>query len=210
MAGKASMLVKDLTNVPSIVGGLGLSVAEAQKAFNLDYIENIERLVALAKVILGEQKQGADGPEPLDAAEKKSLDDVRAVFEDLLRAAAPPQYQFTETTLAVRMDLAQSMDVGGSAGFGVNLGAVAVNAALTLGYSYDYRAAAEVKTVLHATKLNAQVTDQLLKRAATVNDKVLELPARSEVDKAYMDKSAELFEKVVGKPAPKVEETPEG
>jgi len=44
-------LIKDLTNVPSIISSLGLGVAAAQKAFNLDYLESLERLFALAKVM---------------------------------------------------------------------------------------------------------------------------------------------------------------
>ena len=45
MPAEASKLVKDLSNIPEIVGALGISIAEAQKAFNVDYLDNIERLL---------------------------------------------------------------------------------------------------------------------------------------------------------------------
>ena len=52
MADTVSNLIKDLSTVPTIVGGLGLSIAAAQKAFNLDYLENIERLLAMTKKLM--------------------------------------------------------------------------------------------------------------------------------------------------------------
>ena len=195
---RASKLVSDLTKIPNIVGGLGLSIAAAQKAFNLDYIESVERLVAVAKS-LG-SVQGANDPgDPTDPNMVYNL-----IF-DIVKAMAPSRYQFTETTLTVKMDLAQTMDVGATASLGVEMGGVAVNAALTMGYGYDYRAAAEVKTVLHAYPTDAQVMSTLLTQAASIKPSALTLPTQHEVDQSFIDKSAAIVEKVTGVKPPEIE-----
>jgi hypothetical protein len=187
-----SKLIKDLNNVPSIIGGLGLSIAAAQKAMNADYLDGLERVVAITRSLLG----GADGDK------KNNVDEFRTFVQDMIAAAAPARYQFTETTLTVKMDLAQSMDLAGSVGLGVGFGAVSVNAAMTVGYGYDYRAAAECRTVLQAAPPSAEALGKLFDRAAAINDKALVLPDRSPVDQAILDKQAAIFEKLTGiKPA---------
>ena len=62
-------------------------------------------------------------------------------------------------------DIYETQGFGGEAGFGAALGAFAVNASMTVGYGYDYRAAAEVRTVLHAIPADKSVTSTLLGRA---------------------------------------------
>ena len=57
---KASKLVGDLASVSEIVGALGLSIAAAQKAFNLDYLDSVERLLFLVKMLLGGKKVDAE------------------------------------------------------------------------------------------------------------------------------------------------------
>ena len=104
----ASDLIKDLSNVPNIVGGLGLSIAAAQKAFDVDYLDSIERILALIKIMLGGKKADPQGnPIDLDDKEKESLAATAQVIQELLTKLAPSRYQFTETTLAVKLDLAQ-------------------------------------------------------------------------------------------------------
>ena len=196
MAGATSKLIKDLSNVPSIVGGLGLSVAEAQKAFNLDYLENIERLLGLIKSMLDAKKKDNPG-------EALVIGDNVSVVEALLMELSPSRYQFTETTLAVKLDLAQTMDIGVSVGFGASVGAVAVNASLTVGYGYDYRAAAEVRTILHAIPPDKTVFKELLGRAKDIDAKALTLPAGAAVDTAIVDKSHEILTKLIGEEADK-------
>ena len=46
---KTSELIQDLNSVPSIVGALGLSIAAAQKAFNLDYLSRSSASSQLSK-----------------------------------------------------------------------------------------------------------------------------------------------------------------
>lgn len=193
----ASDLVKDLSSVPSIVGGLGLSIASAQKAFDMEYLDSIERILAMAKVLLGGNARGANNT-PVPIALK---DEQKAFFLELLSKLAPSRYQFTETTLSVRMDLAQSLAFSGSVGLGFGIGAISINASFTLGYSYDYRAAAECKTVIHAYAADQTVFMTLLKQAATLDNKSLELPPRSDADQAIFDKKAAIFEKTTGQKA---------
>jgi hypothetical protein len=191
----ASDLIKDLSNVPSIIGGLGLSIASAQKAFDVEYLDSIERILALAKQTLGGTFLGPDG---------KPFPEALAFLQDMLMKFAPSRYQFTETTLSVRLDLAQSLKVAGSVGLGFGIGAISINAAFTLGYSYDYQAAAECKTVIKAYPMDPAVFKSLLDRAATLNDKSLELPPRSEVDQTIFDKNAAVYQKITGQTAQKI------
>jgi hypothetical protein len=198
-----SKLIDDLSHVPNIIGGLGLSIAAAQKALNSDFLDSMERIIAMTKMLLGGVKAPAAAggdPQAVTADEQARIDDMREVLRGLITAAAPARYQFTETTLSVKLDLAQSMDVAGSASLGLGFGAVAVNAALSIGYSYDYRAAAECRTVLHAITAdsNATVFNALLDRAKSINSSALALPERSTVDQGILDKQGTLLQKLTG------------
>ena len=122
---RASMLINDLSKVPNIVGGLGLAIAAAQKAFNLDYVESLERVVGLIQMLLA--GKGADGKD-LDTEQAQRLAEARPAIADMIKALAPSRYQYTETTLSVRLDLAQTKSVDVSAGLGVGYGGIAVNA----------------------------------------------------------------------------------
>ena len=193
----ASDLIKDLSNVPNIVGGLGLSMAAAQKAFDVDYLDSIERILALIKIMLGGKKADAQGnPIDLDDKEKESLAATAQVIQELLTKLAPSRYQFTETTLNVKLDLAQSLQIGGTVGLGFGVGAISLSAAFTIAYSFDYRAAAECRTVIHAYPADQAVFTALLGRADKLSDKTLELPPRSAVDKLLFEKSSDLLQKL--------------
>lgn len=193
----ASALIKDLSNVPNIVGGLGLSIAAAQKAFDVDYLESIERILALIKIMLGGKKADAQGnPIELDDKEKESLAATAQIIQELLTKLAPSRYQFTETTLNVKLDLAQSLQFGGSVGLGFGVGAITLNAAFAIAYGFDYRAAAECRSVIHAYPADQAVFTALLGRADRISDKALELPPRSAVDKLLFEKSSEILQKL--------------
>jgi hypothetical protein len=196
---KASDLIKDLSNVPNIIGGLGLSIANAQKAFDVEYLDSIARILALIKIMLGGQKDDGTGkPVALSQPETESLAAMAQVIQELLTKLAPSRYQFTETTLNVRLDLAQSLQIGGTVGLGFGVGAISLSAAFTIGYSYDYRAAAECRTVIHAYPADQAVFTALLGRADKLAATALELPPRSQVDKALFDKSSALLDKLTG------------
>ena len=184
----ASKLITDLKSVPNIIGQLGLDIAAAQKALNLDYLSAVERLAVVIRALLA------------DAGVKE---DERAEFlRALLVQLVPARYQFTETTLTVRLDLAQATRGSLEAGLGVGTGAVAFNAALAIAYAQDYRAAAECRTVLHAHVLDPNVTTALLERAKELADKPLEAKEVPAIDQEVMKKASDVFEKLFGaKPA---------
>lgn len=184
----ASRLVDDLRSIPGIVGSLGLAIAEAQKHFDENYLRGLERLAVIAKSFLGK-----------DEGENVSRD----FLKHLVETAAPTRYQFTETTVAVKLDLAESRDLAVQAGIGFGFAGVVVNAAFSYGYSSDYRAGAEVRTVLHAVlpQQNKQAFDALLNRAATLPDNV-KLSERSQLDKNVIDAMTAAAKAVGAAPDP--------
>jgi hypothetical protein len=190
----ASKLINDLSSVPGIVGALGLSIAEAQKEFNADYLRNVQALLAMAKTLVNGLPDNAT-PEQKEKAARFS-----GLFQDLLAACAPPRYQYTETTLTVKMDLAQALDVAGSMSIGAAFGAIVVNAGLTVGYGYDYRAAAECRTVIQARPSTPNFDKDILTRAKELSDDVLKLPDRTAVDDKVFQHLRTIFENTVGVP----------
>src|SRR5215213_3902246 len=195
----ASNLINDLSNVPNIIAALGLSIANAQKAFDVQYLDSIARILALIKIMLGGQKADAQGnPADLTDDEKAKLQGMSEVIQDMLMKLAPSRYQFTETSLNVRLDLAQSLKIGGTVGLGFGVGAISVNAAFTMGYSYDYRAAAECRTVIHAYPADPAVFNALLGRADKLAASALDLPPQSDVDKVFFETSGALLDKMTG------------
>ena len=184
MSSKTSKLIRDLDSVPSIVGNLGLSIAAAQKAFNLDYLESLERLVALIKSMLGTTTLN---------------DNDRLFFESVLTRLAPPSYQYTETTLSVKLDLAQSQRTAVTGNLGVGVGAVTIGAAMSSAFGLDYRAAAECQTVIHARNLDPSAMQALFERAAEISEKSLELPADTpRIDHQIVESAQELMGKITG------------
>ena len=202
---RASMLINDLSKVPNIVGGLGLAIAAAQKAFNLDYLESLERVVGMIQMLLA--GKGADGKD-LTAEQAQRLAEARPAIADMIKALAPSRYQYTETTRSVRLDLAQTKSVDVSAGLGVGYGGIALNASLAVGYRYDYRAAAECKTIINAIPADPQMLQVLIERADKLSDKAIELPPRTEVDQRIIDQARTVFEKIVDTKPLDVKTTP--
>lgn len=187
----ASKLINDLTRIPGIVASLGLGIADAQKRMNLGYLESLEVLIGQVKSLLG-------GPDKDKGISPEFL-------SQLLMNLAPPRYQFTETTFAVKLDLSQSIDVTVEGGLGFALGAFVVNAAYAVGYSSDYRAAAECRTVIHAVLPsgdNKALFDALLKSAAALDAKALDLPARTEISTELINATNSIAAKFNAAPAP--------
>lgn len=178
-------LINDLSRVPNIIGSLGLAIAEAQKQFNLDYVNSLKALVVIAGKLIGQKSDTAG----LDTA-----------LRDLLLNLAPPRYQFTETELSVKMDLAQSMDFAGQVGLGFGFAGVVVNAAFALGYSSDFRASAECRTKIHAVLPgdNQRMFDALLERAKGLDATALTLPEKSPLDAQILAASNDLVKKLGG------------
>jgi hypothetical protein len=186
-----SRMVDDLRSIPGIIGSLGLAIAEAQKHFDENYLRSLERLAVIARQFLGK-----------DEAEGVSRDFLRHLVE----TAAPTRYQLTETTLAVKLDLAESRDLAAQAGFGFGFAGVVVNAAFSYGYSSEYRAGAEVRTVLHAVlpQNNKLAFDALLDRAAQLPDNV-KLSSPTQLDKNVIEAMTSAARAVGAAPGPVAE-----
>lgn len=183
----SSKLINDLNTVANIVGGLGLSIAAAQRALNLDYLESLERLAVLA---ISLQNNG-DATKPIS---KEQRDFVVALLEKF----APTRYQYTKTTLKVRLDLAQSKTSSLSAGLGIGVGAIALNASFAYSSGSEYQAAAECTTVIDATdpKLDAAMLTALSTQAATSSSTSLSLPARAQLDKDTVATASRIIDKL--------------
>ena len=167
-------LINDLSRVPNIIASLGLAIAEAQKQFNLAYVNSLVALADTAAKLAGQN----------GAATAVDGDALRT----LLLSLAPARYQFTETELVVKLDLAQSTDISGQAGLGFGFSGVVVNSAFALGYSSDYRAAAECRTQIHAVlpAITRNYSTLLLERAKTLDANSVKLPDRSALDTSIL------------------------
>jgi hypothetical protein len=208
----ASKLIEDLSHVPNIIAGLGMGIAEAQHHLNLVYLQSLERIIAMSQAMLGGQTAAPQpggggrpggGSQELSADAQKRLETFQGFIKEMLITLAPARYQFTETTLTVKLDLAQSLDAQFGAGVSAGIGGVAVNASLSVGYGYDYRAAAECKTVLQAVPIDATTMRTLVDRAKEIsaNDKST-LPKTTNVEQGVQDQTGKIFERLVGaKPA---------
>jgi len=174
-----SKLTDDLRQIPNIIGSLGLAIAEAQKHFDESYMRSLERLAVIAKSILGV------------AHPAESEDFLRKLIE----TAAPTRYQFTQTTLSVKMDLAESKDFSASGGLGFGFAGVVVNAAFSYGYAQDYRAGAEVSTVLHAV-LPQNNTDAFKALISKDVQGKIELPPLSDLDQRVIDAMKDVASRV--------------
>jgi len=181
MSSRMDRLTSQLHHLPSIIGRLGISIAEAQKEFNSDYMDNIKTLMGVIKETIG--SIGGDGA---------TADEKVAVLKSILEALAPSRYQFTETTIEFSADLAETLDVGGSVAVGAGMQAITVNAAFSLGYGYDYRAAARIKSVIHAFN-NPETNKALLQRAKEIDETKITLPERSEVEDEIWGSVKEVF-----------------
>jgi hypothetical protein len=184
---KTSKLIDDLSTLPAIVANLGLSIAAAQKAFNLTYLESVEQVIRMAQATLGEGQIA-------DSAFSEE-------FTKLLKLVAPAHYQYTETELEFRADVAQTLNATVGVGLGVNVGAMTLNASVAVGFGYDYRAAARVKTVIHAVRPDQSVMNSLLDRADKLSAKDISLPEQAEVDKEIMNSLNSIFKTLTDKDA---------
>ena len=180
-----SKLMEDLNQVPAIIASLGQAIAESQKEFDVNYLNGIRTLASIAKSFA----EGTPG-----------------ISEDLLKhllsTAAPARYQFTETTLTVKLDLAQSTDFAMQAGIGFGFAGIVVNAGFALGFGEDFRAGAEVRTTIHAVlpQENKPVFDILLNRAKELT--AIPLPERENMDARLIEAMKEAAKALGAAPKP--------
>jgi hypothetical protein len=147
------MFYDNLQTVPKLISDLALSVAEAQRRLDQEYMENLAEFLRLVASL--------ESASPPERAARQLV--------GLFRAMAPSRYQFTETAVEVRADL----QMGSMSEFHINGGAtvrgavfaVAVNAAYARRSAYDTSASALIRTVLNAVAADPGTLDKLLTRA---------------------------------------------
>lgn len=148
----------DLQTVPKLVSDLALSIAEAQRRMDQDYLENLAQFVTIIAEV------GALSSPP------GSIDTDR--FLSLFRAMAPSRYQFTETVLEVRADLqmGRQEDIKGEVNLGIKAAvfALAINASYARRTAYDAHASALIRTTLNAVPADPAMVDKLLPRAGEI------------------------------------------
>lgn len=197
MPTQASRLVNDISYLPAILGRMGLSIAEAQDELNQGYVQAIAELVKLLGGIPKPEapKPGETTPPP------PSIDPQIAT---LLLQLAPSRYQFSETTFDFSADLAESFSAAASGALRLGTKAVALNAAMSVGFGYDYRAAARITCKLHALPAGKDITSELLTRLATIDQTPLDKlpdasPARTETTKLLGDLAKSLQQPITNK-----------
>lgn len=198
MPTQASRLVNDISYLPAILGRMGLSIAEAQDELNQGYVQAVAELVKLLGGIPKPEapKPGETTPPP------PSIDPQIAT---LLLQLAPSRYQFSETTFDFSADLAESFSAAASGALRLGTKAVALNAAMSVGFGYDYRAAARITCKLHALPAGKDITSELLTRLATIDQTPLDKlsdasPARTETTKLLGDLAKSLQQPITATP----------
>lgn len=171
-----------LGTVPGLIGELAMSIAAAQARLDRNYVDSFTRFVEVVRKAVNDGVEDGTTGAALDANAKTKAKDAAATrLIGLFQAIAPSRYQFTETVLEVRADLQASGAT--SLGVGFSIGgpaAVAVNASYIRRNSYDYRAAALIKTTLHAISASDDVLKELLARLEKTPQ--TELPASAEAE----------------------------
>ncbi|MCW8138779.1 MAG: hypothetical protein KIT58_07730 [Planctomycetota bacterium] len=150
--------------LPGIISQMGMSIAQAQALFNKDYLQNIAGLMGLAERTMNASAARADGEPGTKPAAEASVE----MMLNILKQLAPPRYQFTETHLEFSADLVQSKEMVFSGGLSAGYAGVALTAALTYGSRQDYRAAARIRTTLHAVPTSTAAFDTLLARVGSI------------------------------------------
>jgi len=182
----ADRLTSQLVEVADVVGDLGRNIAAAQKLLNKDYIESLKALVRMA----------ADHLNSDDAGE-----DVVQVLLSLLRSLAPNRSQHTETTIEFSADLAETKQRSSMIGGGATFMMLQVNAATSMGYGREYRAAARITATIHAYP-DAQFASQLLARAVDIEADAPQLPLGTSVDQEIYDGVREVWQALSAAPNP--------
>lgn len=175
-------IIDDLMHVPNIIAALGIAIADAQAKLDQNYMASLERYFGMLAKVLSTASNNTE-------QSKQAL----ATVETLMKSLAPSRYQFTETTLSVHLDLAQHLDVSGGLGASAGICGVAINAALSVGFSRDYRGAAECKTVLHAIPTDTAALEKVIK-AAKEHPNALTLPALSKPNTDLMNHAKSLVD----------------
>ena len=145
---KVDEFYEKLQTLPRLISDLALSIAEAQRRMDENYLKELRDFTDIVLPLLQDGTGKADQ------------------YLALFKAIAPSRYQFTETVVEVRADLQMTTmsqtEIGGQIGIKTPVFAVAVNASYTKRSAYDFRAAALVRTQLNAIPSTPDVLDKLL------------------------------------------------
>ncbi len=144
-----------LQTLPRLISDLALSVAEAQRRMDQNYLNELTAFGKIVNDLLAHAS-----PPNNQAAE----------FINIFKAIGPSRYQFTETSVEVRADLEMTSstgtDLAAQVGIKTPVFAVTVNASYSKRSAYDYRASALIRTQLNAIPSNPDVIEKLLDRSA--------------------------------------------
>jgi len=145
---KVDEFYEKLQTLPRLISDLALSIAEAQRRLDENYLKELRDFTDIILPLLQDGSGKADQ------------------YLALFKAIAPSRYQFTETVVEVRADLQMTTmsqtEIGGQIGIKTPVFAVAVNASYTKRSAFDFRAAALVRTQLNAIPSTPDVLDKLL------------------------------------------------
>ena len=172
----ADRLTSQLQELSKIIGSLGLNIASAQKEFNADYLNSIRVLMEMLK---------GDGSSDWSPEQNEAM-------VEILKSLSPARYQFTETTIDFSADLAETRQKIISGGASLTTKAIAVNAAMTMGYGHDYRASARITCVLHAYH-DPTFGQKLIDRAANIRTNNPKLPSPDTLDTTLIDSVKEIY-----------------
>lgn len=175
-------LTGQLYHLAGIIGKLGISVANGQKALNADYMHNLEKLLDMIKKLLG----------------KDTNENQITVLKELLTQLAPSRYQFTKTTLEFSADLSERKAEELQGALGLGFGGVMISAGYARAFAYDYRAAARITTVLDALPMDEEFGQTLQENAKGLGD--LTLPAATKLEEDIF-KSLEAIKAALPAPA---------
>lgn len=155
---KAAQFYDNLQSVAKLIGDLALNVADAQDRLDTSYVRNLKAFLEAIR------EATADLPDSETRAK-------------LILSLAPSRYQFTETVIEARADMqmssAEQFGLSLDAGFRNPVLAVAVNASYVKRSAYDYRAAALIRSVLHAVPADPAVMEKLIEAARTAGGATL-------------------------------------
>ena len=173
---------RDLLDTPfaEMVLQLGLAIAKGQTALDTNSIMTAKELSNTKMDVLTEivdtiSQVPATAPDGTQYQQTKvTSEPVFAPNISLIQAGLfPTFYQFTDTTVEVKMAISMKKgsetSVGGSASVKVNAGIVAVSATVDAKYSNSYSYSAEGSSMLRTTLRPVPPPARLVPRPVTVN-----------------------------------------
>ncbi len=141
----------NLQSVSKLVGDLALNISQAQQKLDENYLRSLSGFSQVLNQVL----------------EGRELADDK--FTTFFNSLAPSRYQFTETVVEVRADLQLSggkeVQAAVQLGYATPVLAATINASYVKRSSYDYRASALIRAVLHAVPPDPAMLKTLLENA---------------------------------------------